>query len=593
VIALGLNSFFEHPSAALIVDGSLVFAVEEERLSGIKGGKRYSPHSFTLPFRSLVSAFRHAGITANDVDVIGYSYDPRRHLAASLGSLVGQRLSSFREEMAAFNGLANIRAVLSGRFDVESGDLDVIPVGALSRKRLHCFEHHDAHAASSYLLSGFTDALVLTIDGSGENACTRLAIGASGKMRTIARFNIPHSLGMVYSFFTRHLGFTPFKDEYKVMGLAAHGRPTLLANLEKVIRCDDRGFYRVDSRALHDLPRLFGPARQSGDELLEHHADLAASLQRTLEQIVTRLVIHFQKVTGATRLCMAGGVALNCVMNQRIHSLGIFDEIFVPPGADDAGTSIGAAALAYQRASGRYEGIACAGPYLGPDFDVESAKSFLESAGLAHVVLAPDDLAREVAELVDAGFVGGVFQGRLEFGARALGNRSLIASPRDPDMLERINSIKGREQFRPIAPVVTEAAFSRYFEGKPDKYMLFTVNVKDERKAEIPAVTHLDGTARAQTVSQVDNPLIYRILTELERVCGIPVLVNTSLNFDSRPIIADYKDAVRYYLTTPLDFMILGPMLLRKPGVSPSGGSAGGLASRRASRTEAAKAPVE
>jgi carbamoyltransferase len=429
--------------------------------------------------------------------------------------------------------------------------------------RWHWVDHHLAHAASAFLASPFEHAAVLTLDGRGEVATTAYFHGCGNRLRRLGEVRMPHSLGILYEEVTAYLGFLHSTDEYKVMALASFGEPVYVETFRQIVRPGADGAYTV---APPRLVERFGPARQRGEPLAQRHFDLARSLQVVLEETVLHLVNWLHETTGGRDLCLAGGVALNCVMNARIRDDGPFDHVWVQPAAGDAGTALGAALWvdAHERGDDeRHYRMDHA--YLGPSYDEAAVRSFLAWSRLPFRRL--NDLAGEAAALLAQGRIIGWFQGRMEFGPRALGARSILASPVDPGMQARLNEIKDREDFRPVAPVVLAEAAADWFVGAGESpFMLFVHDVRPERAERIPAVRHVDGTARIQTIARAQHPLYYDLLRAFACRSGVPVLVNTSFNTRGEPIVCTPRDAVECFWTSPLDALVIGPFLLEKPG---------------------------
>lgn len=562
MIVLGINSFFEHPAVALTVDGELVFAIEEERLTRIKHGKKYTPYKTYVPYDSIGTALRFASLRADDVDEVAYSYNPWKHLVATLGCATGTRLSSFREELSAFINLLNFKQALRSVHERPHRYADAAPFD-FTRTKFRAWDHHLSHAASTFYCSGCSEALVVVADGSGERACTSVYIGKGKKLRSVSRTVLPHSLGFFYSFVTGHLGFEPFSDEYKVMGLAAYGEERYTAALSQVLRCSPNGRYRVDIRQLQQLEPILGPKRASHEPVEQRHMDIARSAQSLLEHALLDLISHHLKQTRLRRLCTAGGVFLNCVANGRLSRLPSLDEYFVQPAAHDAGTAIGAAALSSIRRGGpaqlRYRSM-----FLGTGYNDEQIARALGDARLRYVRLEPDALAPALARLLANESVVALFRGRMEFGPRALGCRSLLASPRCATTREKLNLIKGREQFRPLAPLVREEDYDDCFEGPPNRYMMFAVNARPETVRCAPAVVHADGTARAQIVRRSEDPFLHETLTRFQAATGVPLLINTSLNVRGKPIDESPVDALCSFLTSGADALMIGSYLVER-----------------------------
>lgn len=570
MIILGMNSFFEHPAVAVVRDGELAFAIEDERLTRIKHGKRYTPWRTYVPFDGIYAALCSLDLTARDIDEIAYSYAYRQHLAGLWGCLTGHRLSNLREELAAARSAAAVPALLASGFEMPRRYRDRMPPADLARIRYRVWDHHLSHAASAAFCSGFERSLVVVADGSGENGCTSVYQCSGRELTLLARTSLPHSLGLFYSFVTAHLGFEPFSDEYKVMGLAAYGEPRYAKEMSRLVMFRPNGGYRVDRTLVDGLDALLGPRRNAEDIIEQRHFDIARSLQSRLEEVLEHVVLHHLRKTGNTRLCVAGGVFLNCLANQRLARLGGLSDLFVQPAAHDAGTAIGAAALGWIRRGGapqlRYESM-----FLGTSHESQAIEAALRQSATTWIRLDPSEVAaRLVDRLADEKTVA-VFRGRMEFGPRALGNRSILASPRSAATRARLNDLKEREQFRPLAPIVTAEAFDEFFDGKPNRYMMQTASVRQTVRDRIPAVTHADGTARVQVIDKCHDPVLHAILTEFSRRTGIPVLINTSLNVRGRPIDESPSDALASFYTSGLDCMLMGDFLIDRDVASTAG----------------------
>lgn len=417
------------------------------------------------------------------------------------------------------------------------------------------------------------------MDGRGEVATTSYGLFDGARYQRIKQIDLPNSLGLLYERITRHLGFLHSSDEYKVMALASFGKPSLLPEMQALASYGGNGTYTVSAVSDRDLTELLGPARQRGWPLEARHFDIARSLQETLESIVLDMTRWLAQETGERCLAMAGGVALNCVMNARVRDDGPFEQVWVQPAAGDAGTALGAALWVDFEQRGTRSGWRMEHAYLGPSYGEAEIAAFLDEAKLRYRRL--DDVARETAALLAENRVVGWFQGRMEFGPRALGARSILASPVDPGMQQRLNQIKDREDFRPVAPVVLEEKAHEWFHAKPRPrsgeqtthaphdalyapYMLFVYEIAPGHAARIPAVCHVDGTARVQTVNASQNPLYHALLTEFESLTGVPVLVNTSFNTRGEPIVCSPRDAIECFWASPLDALVIGPYLLEK-----------------------------
>lgn len=574
---LGINAVYHDSAACLVRDGVVVAAAEEERFTHIKHGKRPIPFStYELPFHAIDYCLAAADIRLLDVDDIAYSFDPflllNQHRDDAMISLPLEPSAHTTpsEWESAWDPLFLSSIVNAPRHLASGAPLHLQPrfrgAGAGGPYRWHFVEHHIAHAASAFHASPFRDAAILTLDGRGELATTTYSLGSGVQMERIGQVNYPHSLGLLYERLTEHLGFLPSSDEYKVMALASFGKPTYLDTFHSLIRLGENGQYTI---APHDLEQLFGPARLKGAPLEQRHYDVAHSLQIALEETALALAHWLHDVTDQENLCLAGGVALNCVMNARLRDQGPFRRVWAQPAAGDAGTALGAAlwidARQRQNTESERRPYAMEHAYLGPDYSDEDIEQFLRWAKLSYRRLA--DVPEEVAALLADDQIIGWFQGRMEFGPRALGARSILASPLSASMQARLNDIKDREDFRPVAPVVLEEEAGEWFIGADSSpFMLFVYDVAPDKAERIPAVRHVDGTARIQTINRGQHPLYYDLLKAFQRRTGVPVLVNTSFNTRGEPIVCSPRDAVECFWTSPLDALVIGSFLVEKRG---------------------------
>lgn len=559
---LGINSFFEHPAVALATDGKLAFALEDERLTRVKHGKGYTPYKTYLPIDSIYSALRFADLKLADIDEIAYSYDRWKHLASLWGCFTGHRLSSFHEEIAAFRSVSNLQAAGAGGFEIPRRYRDRIDPNDFRKVAFRAWDHHLSHAASAFFCSGYDKALVLVADGSGENACTSVYVGTGKHLKKIRQISLPHSLGFFYSFITEHLGFEPFSDEYKVMGLAAYGEDRYAAQMGAILSIHSDGGYRIDRSRLHALSREIGPARHHGEPLTQQHKDIAKSAQLRLEQAVEALTLAALHETGLNKICAAGGTFLNILVNSRLAALPQVSDMFVQPAAHDAGTAIGAAALSNIRRGGQPQ-LTYSSMFLGTEASDAEVERHLKVSNVAYRVMT--DAPAQIAELLHRENIVALYRSRMEFGPRALGNRSLLASPVSARTRAKLNDLKVREQFRPLAPLILSERFDEFFEGPKNRYMMFTVNVRDDVKARIPAVTHADGTARAQVIYREDDPFLHDLLVQFERREGVPILINTSLNVRGKPIDESPFDAMASFFTSGIDYLVMGKYLVEHP----------------------------
>ncbi|MFG1751387.1 carbamoyltransferase family protein [Streptosporangium sandarakinum] len=540
---LGINAIFHDPAAALVVDGEVVAAAEEERFSRRKHGKRPVPFSaWELPERAAAWCLARAGLRPEDLDAVAYSYDPDLVVPGGPGQDPGweELRTTYARRAPSF-----LAGALPG----------------LDAARVRFVPHHIAHAASAGLAAPFTDSAVLVCDGRGEAVSHLAGAYRGGSLEILAAQGLPHSLGLLYESLTTHLGFLHSSDEYKVMALASYGRPRFLPELRALVYPTGDGGFRTEPVDWSAFAKPLRPHREWTGE----HADLAASVQARLEEVLVDLARWLHGRTGRRVLTMAGGVALNCVANTRIAETTPFEHVWVQPAAGDAGTALGGA-LHLAAAAGEPV-VPMPGADLGRSWSEAELAAWLRTANVS--CERPADLAAAVADELAADRIVAWFQGRGEYGPRALGHRSLLAHPGHAANTERLNDVKGREQFRPIAPMVLADRAGRIFSRGPvpSPYMLFVHDVAPEWRSRIPAVVHVDGTARVQTVEPGSEPLLARLLEEFEARTGLPVLVNTSLNTAGRPMADDPRDALECFGSAPVDVLALGPFLVRRAGV--------------------------
>jgi carbamoyltransferase len=536
---LGVNAVFHDPAAALVVDGEIVAAAEEERFSRRKHGKPAVPFStWELPVASMQWCLAEAGIGPGDLTAVAYSYDPA--LARATADVVAD----------GWEGLRTLYVERAPRFLASA-------LPGLAADRVRFVAHHLAHAASAAYAAPFPESAVLVLDGRGERH-SHFAGHANGRsIERLAAQQLPHSLGLMYEELTEHLGFHRSSDEYKVMALASYGEPEHLSDFRRIVSLRPDGGFHVGPIDWSS----YAPRVAPGAELSDAHAALAASVQTRLEEVIVALGQWIFGRTGAAAITLAGGVALNCVANGRLAAEGPFEDVWVQPAAGDAGTALGAALQVTRELGCRPRPMPSAA--LGRGWTDEEIAGALRLADVAFE--RPDDIAAAAAEVLAAGGVVGWFQGRSEYGPRALGHRSLLASPADHNMLHRLNDVKGREQFRPVAPMVLEERAAELFDGVvPSPYMLFVHRVRDGWRERIPAVVHVDGTARVQTVDRVDEPLLARLLDSFAARTGLPVLVNTSFNTAGRPMVDEPRDALECFGASSIDALAIGPFLLRR-----------------------------
>ncbi|MDT0566255.1 carbamoyltransferase C-terminal domain-containing protein [Streptomyces sp. DSM 3412] len=545
---LGINALFHDPAAALVIDGHTVAAGEEERFSRRKHGKRPVPFAaWELPEKAAAWCLTRAGLRPQDLDAVTYSYDPRLARPArdlGLDDPWDHLRQTYAREAAGF-----LEAALPG---LDPGIVRFVP-------------HHMAHAASgAFAAPDAGDSSVLVLDGRGERASHLAARRVGNRLEPLYAQELPHSLGLVYEELTEHLGFLRSSDEFKVMALASHGTPRMLSELRRHVHPTGDGGFRATGVPWHELCAPRGP----DEPWTRAHADVAASAQAVLEETLLDLVRWLHGRTHDSMLTLAGGVALNCVANSRIAREGPFSRVWVQPAAGDAGTALGGALL-LAAAEGE-EPEPMPGADLGRDWSDAELGAWLKTAGVPFE--RPADIAVTVARSLADNDIVAWFQGRSEYGPRALGHRSLLAHPGHAGNLERLNDVKGREQFRPVAPMVLADRAGEIFDGPlPSPYMLFVHDVAPPWRERIPAVVHVDGTARIQTVDAGREPLVARMLGTFEELTGLPVVVNTSLNTAGRPMVDDPRDALECFGSSPVDLLAIGPYAVRRQGLFGTG----------------------
>jgi carbamoyltransferase len=578
MFTLGINAVYHDSAAALIKDGVVIAAAEDERFTHIKHAKRPVPFStWQLPFDAIDYCLKEAGIELADIDHVAYSYDPKllSSMPAHAGATIELPLEPGLKPLANPSESLWDPLFLSYIVNARAQLIDGAPHHLMKRFRSggramrfewHYVDHHLSHEASAFLAAPFTDTAVLTMDGRGEGVTTSLGQFVDAEYKRLKQVELPHSLGLLYESVTGHLGFLHSSDEYKVMALASYGRPAYVDTFREIVKYRHDGTYTVDA------PRLverFGPARERGGPLEQKHFDIAHSLQVTLEETVLKLADWLHKQSGLEHLAMAGGVALNCVMNARVRDRGPFSEVWVQPASGDAGTALGAALwIDYRKrveSGDRSRQWQMDHAYLGPEYADDEIEQLLKWTKAPYRRL--QDVAGETADILASNRVIGWYQGRTEFGPRALGARSILASPIDPDMQARLNEIKDREDFRPVAPVVMEEYANEWFvDGGVAPFMLFIFDVRPAKEKQIPAVRHVDGTARVQTVNRRQHALYYDLLDAFRQRTGVPILVNTSFNTRGEPMVNSPRDALESFWTSPLDALVIGSFLIEKHG---------------------------
>ena len=595
---LGLNSVFHESSACVLKDGILIAAVEEERFSGIKHAKKaLMTSSKELPYLAMsycldeLSKTEGKQIKLNDIDHIAYSFDPEARLAGNITMFPKGTPQEIQDQIYEelifyyFNRqipcylTEEVTSYVPRRYREKLGFPETMED---CRFKFHFIPHHLCHAASAFLVSPFDDAAILTVDGIGETTTTWLGVGKGRSMHELYHIDYPHSLGFLYERVTEFLGFQKNNDEYKITALAAYGRPRFMDEFRKMVQLMPEGRFAINNyytqfrTSIYEsrLAELFGiPPRKWGEELEIHgiHTDIAASLQLTLEESLLHIIDHLYKVTDTKNLCVSGGVALNCKAMSRLVNETPFEHIFIQPAAHDAGTGLGAAFYVHNEVLGEDRKYVMETTSLGIQFSDEEIYQELKrlklSTELHSNTSEHEDIARKCAEVLVAGKIVGWFQGRLEFGPRALGSRSILADPRSLKFKGLLNDIKGREDFRPFAPSVLEdeEIAGEWFEAyRKSPFMLLAFKVKADKRDLIPAAVHVDGTSRIQTVSKRLQPLYYSMIEEFYKLTKVPMVINTSFNTRGRPIVDDIDDAIRCFYTDELDCLILGKYLIEK-----------------------------
>jgi carbamoyltransferase len=558
MITLGVNYTKMHDSSACIVrDGELLFAIAEERVSRIK-------HDAGFPRLAIQACLDFARVRADQLDEVcfgwttagpGFRHDLKCLATGGLPFTYLNVLTTTLHFLSTWHQEGGAKAFRQSFGDVKA--------------RIRFVDHHLAHAISAYAYSGFEDAAVVVMDGRGAWEATSIWHGSQGRLQHVLTIPFPDSLGLFYSEFTAYLGFQRNSDEWKVMGLAPYGEPGV--NLDAFIdpeaapyRVKARRLFGIGNGSFSSVTPLLGAAREPESEIEARHKNIAYAVQDACELAMMSVVRMGVEKTRCRNLCLAGGVALNSKGNGRIAASGLVDKIFVQPAASDDGVALGAALAPYMDNGGRLPNKAMRHAYLGPAFDDSAIETALRTYKLSYTRL--DDLAATAAELLSQGKILGWFQGRMEFGPRALGSRSILADARDPEMNAKVNNaVKFREWWRPFAPSLKKEAASEYLESATDSpFMILTAQVRPEKRAVIPSVTHVDGSARPQTVEKEINPLYWRLLDEFEKRTGVPVIMNTSFNLRGEAIVHTPTDAVRTFFSSGMDALVIGSFLVEK-----------------------------
>ena len=578
---LGINAYHGNASAAVVCDGRLVAAVEEERFNRVK-------YAAGFPSSAIRYCLKEAGLKLEEIDHVAVPRNPYARLGTKL--FYALRMPSFaRSRAKVLVKFTGVREALASTFDSDPKKIAA---------QFHRIEHHQAHLASAFFVSPYERAALLSADGLGDFASTMWGAGIGNHMNIADAIAFPHSLGLYYTALTQYLGFLKFGDEYKVMGLAAYGEPESVEAFRDIVRFEANGNangfrlgldYFVHHRTGPEmswaeadktptLGRLFsehmsqrlGAARLPEEPLEQRHRNLAASLQLRLEEVYLGMLRKLANTTGLTSICLAGGVAFNCVANGKIFDSTPFEQVYVQPAAGDAGLAIGAAYYVWHQKLGKARSFAMDHAYWGPGYSTPEIRGAIESSRLARqgycvTELPEHDLARRAAGIVADGKILGWFQGRAEWGPRALGNRSIVADPRRADMKEILNQrIKHREIFRPFAPSILAEATGEWFEkSHPSPFMTLAYTVRPEKRAVIPAPTHVDGTGRLQTVTKQANPRYHGLISAFRDLTGVPVVLNTSFN-DNEPIVCRPEEAIDCFLRTKMDALVLGDFLVTR-----------------------------
>lgn len=565
---LGLNAYHGDSSACLMKDGKIINAIEEERIRRIK-------HWAGFPSESIKFCLKDAGITISDVDHITIGRNPSAHL--------GKKILSSLKKLANFQFIkdraSNIKKVTSLKSEIAAG----LGVSESSfRAEIKHIEHHRSHLASAFFVSPFDEAAILSIDGFGDFSSTMIAIGRGNKIEVLDSVTYPHSLGIFYTAFTQFLGFPWYGDEYKVMGLSPYGEPKYVDQMKKIVRLLDNGLFELDeSYFIHStegvamtwnngapfigriysdrMIKEFGQPRDKDETLTQYHKDLAASVQKHCEDVIFHILNHLQKRTGLKNICIAGGVAQNSVANGKVLQLTDFEKIYIPSAGYDAGTAIGSALWHYYQILGMERKYFVRDAYFGAQYSDDEIERELKEAKVNYKRCSSDsETIEQTAQMLADGAVIGWFQGRTEFGPRALGNRSVLVHPGRPDAKDLINSkIKRRESFRPFAPSILREYVNEYFEQEDDVYFMEKVfPIRIEKRNGLPAVTHVDGSGRLQTVHKDVSPKYYALIDKFREKTGLPILLNTSFN-ENEPIVNHPKEAIDCFLRTEMDAIVL------------------------------------
>lgn len=571
---LGINAYHADSSAAIFVDGKLVAATEEERFTRIK-------HWAGFPAKAIAFCLKEAGISLDELDHISIGRDPKAKMKNKMAFLAKNPLANVGMVMDRLKNAKNVSS-LEDEFAKSFG------VSAeMIKPKIHQVEHHRSHLASAFFASPYEQAAILSIDGSGDFTTTMIAVGKGNQIEVLDSVDFPVSAGLFYTAFTQYLGFPHYGDEYKVMGLAPYGEPKYVDEIKKVLHFTEDGLFKWDQQYFTPATKikldyegniptvsqlytkriedLFGTAREKGQELTQKHKDIAASVQRVCEELIMHILNHLQKRTGLKNVCIAGGVAQNSVANGKVISNTGFEQVYIPSAGHDAGISMGAGLYVYNQILNNPRTAPIYSAYTGSRFSNDEIEEFLKSKNVKYAKLSDTELYNKITDkLLEPGVVGW-FSGRAEFGPRALGGRSIIADPRNPKAKDLLNSkIKRRESFRPFAPSILKEYVEEYFTKVEDvPFMEKVLPIRKEKHKEIPAVTHVDGTGRLQTVMKEVSPRYYALIDTFREKTGTPILLNTSFN-ENEPIVNTPEEALNCFLRTDMDMLVMENIVLEK-----------------------------
>jgi carbamoyltransferase len=571
---LGLNAYHGDSAACIFKDGELIAAIEEERIRRIK-------HWAGFPSESIKFCLNECGISIEDIDHITISRDPSanvyKKITHSLKNLVS--FKALKDRLANTRKVRSLKSELASIFDIQESKI---------KAEIHNVEHHRAHMASAFFASPYEESAILSIDGFGDFTSTMIGIGKGTNIKVLDSVIYPHSVGVFYTAFTQYLGFENYGDEYKVMGLSPYGNATMTDKIKDVIIFKDDGLFEINKKYFTHpkdgvtmswedgdpfienifspyMEEVFGKARVKGEELTQYHKDLAASIQRVTEELIYHILNHLQKRTGLKNICIAGGVAQNSVANGKILDNTTFDNLYIPPAAHDAGTAIGSALWLYNQLQGNERIEPMWHSYFGAKFSDEEVEEYLNSQNIKYEKYTDEELNEKVTDcLINAGVIGW-FQGRAEFGPRALGHRSIICDPTRDDAKELINAkIKRREPFRPFAPSILKEFVPEYFE-KTDNvpFMEKVFQFKEAKKDKLKAVVHVDGSGRLQSVDKNISPKYYSLIHKFYEKTGTPILLNTSFN-ENEPIVNTPAEAYACFARTNMDMVVMGNIVIEK-----------------------------